>query len=119
MLSQPGIASEPAEHEEWKGAGGEFGSQADWRQAFLASDGFGGQSLRGGAYLTDEKQAGVRDILRKRASKEKKVFCSAQSVAGLRNFAAKAGDSVLDASWYQIYRGTIARRFPCLGFYVE
>jgi len=95
LLEEQEIAAQLAEHEKWKGAGGEFGLQADWRQALLASDGFGGQSLRGGACLTDEKQANVRHILRKRASKEKKVFCNAQSVVRVQHSPApKAGVSV-------------------------
>jgi len=73
-LSEAAIASQLAEHEKWKGAGGEFGLSADWRQALLRDDGSGGQSLRGEACLTDEKQAQVRDILQKRASTTKKVF---------------------------------------------
>jgi len=69
-----------AEHDKWKGAGGEFGLGGDWRQALSRSDGYGGQSLRGEACLTAEKQAEVREILEKRASTTKKVkLCTAET----------------------------------------
>lgn len=62
---------------EWKGAGGEFGLSADWREAISMPDGKGegeGEaggggsiaSLRGKACMTEEKRAEVQAILNKR-----------------------------------------------------
>lgn len=56
------------DRDRWKGAGGEFGLQADWRRAVAAQDGHDEQSLRGEACLTHERQLEVRDILGKRDS---------------------------------------------------
>lgn len=61
---------------QWKGAGGEFGLSADWREALSVpggggggGEGGGGEGLRGGdACLTEEKQAEVREILEKRGA---------------------------------------------------
>ena len=50
----------------WRGAGGEFGLQSDWRQALLESDGHGRLSLKGEACLSEERQRDVRVILQRR-----------------------------------------------------
>ncbi|CAN0164374.1 unnamed protein product [Scytosiphon promiscuus] len=78
---------DPADGYEWKGAGGEFGLSADWREALSMPDGDGGGdhglgadggSLRGAACMTDEKRAEVGRILEKRgrtAATNKVAIC--------------------------------------------
>lgn len=56
------------DRDRWKGAGGVFGLQADWRRAIAAQDGRKELSLRGHACVTPKEQLGVRDILEKRES---------------------------------------------------
>lgn len=82
--SKEEIAARLAELDMWKGAGGEFGLQADWRQALLASNGDGGRSLRGEACLAHEKEEQVRKILEKRASTTKKVSRKTQMLSVTR-----------------------------------
>lgn len=71
---------------DWKGAGGEFGLSADWREAISVADegqgegGGGGphMSLRGEGCMTEEKRAEVWSILEKRrtapSTKNVRVF---------------------------------------------
>jgi len=54
------------DRDRWKGAGGAFGLQADWRRAIAAQDGRNELNLRGEACFTHKRQSEVRDILEKR-----------------------------------------------------
>lgn len=67
--------------ENWKGAGGKFGLEADWRLALLNRDRNSGQSMRGETCLTDQVQVGVREILEKRrTAPAKKVWPANNSI---------------------------------------
>lgn len=59
----------------WKGAGGKFGLQADWRLALMKTGRNGQQSMKGEACLTDQEQEEVREILQRRmTAPAKKVW---------------------------------------------